>query len=150
MVGIKTNNPGSFNFKSGKRLVPLSWVINKGVMSHFRTIYESKTRRGTNPPTSTIKISEYVPGAVITGTTQPDTPVGVLLNVTSNQGRMFQYFNIGIPQGSRYSLRVPYSTEKRYGTHATDGLMVFSGGRSARVNVSEDDVEKGKTIEVDF
>ncbi|HWQ18356.1 MAG TPA: oligosaccharyl transferase, archaeosortase A system-associated [Methanotrichaceae archaeon] len=119
-------------------------------MGHFRTIYESRTRRGTNPPTSTIKISEYVPGAVITGTTQPDQPVGVLLNLTSNQGRKFQYFNIGIPQGDRYEVRVPYSTEKKYDTHATDGLMIFSGGKSAKVNVSEDDVQKGRSIEVDF
>ena len=83
-------------------------------MGHFRTIYESKTRRGTNPPTSTIKISEYVPGAVITGTTSPDQPVGVLLNMTSNLGRKFQYFNIGVPDKGRFRIRVPYSTEKKY------------------------------------
>lgn len=74
----------------------------------------------------------------------------VLLNLNSNQGRKFQYFNIGVPQAGRYSIRVPYSTEKRHNTHATDELMVFSGGRSAKVNVSEDDVQKGRFIEVDF
>jgi oligosaccharyl transferase (archaeosortase A-associated) len=140
--------------------VPLKKLMNTALarihlydgsgMGHYRLIHESSTLVGANPPTSTVKISEYVPGALITGTTAPDQPVGVLLNLTSNQGRKFQYFNIGAPNGTRYELRVPYSTEKRYDTCAVDSYLVFSGGKAVRVNVSEKDVLEGRPLEVDF
>jgi dolichyl-diphosphooligosaccharide--protein glycosyltransferase len=140
--------------------VPLKKLMNTALakihlydgsgMGHYRLIYESSTLVGANPPTSTVKISEYVSGALITGTTEQDQPVGVLLNLTSNQGRKFQYFNIGAPNGTRYEIRVPYATEKRYDTHAVDSYLVFSGGKSVRVNVSENDVLEGRPVEVDF
>ncbi|MHC1631074.1 MAG: oligosaccharyl transferase, archaeosortase A system-associated [Methanotrichaceae archaeon] len=119
-------------------------------MEHFRLIHESNTTVGSVIPVNKVKIFEYVPGARIVGTTQPGQPVGAILNMTSNQGRRFQYFNYGAPQNRSYEITVPYSTEDRYGTHSTDVYHVFSGGVTKKVEVSEEDVLKGGMIEVNF
>jgi len=51
-------------------------------------------------------------------------------------------------------MRVPYSTESRYECAAADPYLIFSGNqmgvRMKHVNVSEDDVLQGRTIEVAF
>lgn len=119
-------------------------------MGHFRLLYESRTTVGSNPPTARVKIFEYVPGAEIMGTTRPDQPVGVLLNLSSNQGRKFQYFHMGVPEDGRYCIRVPYSTEPAHGTFAIGRYLVFSGGVSKDVDVTEEDVLMGRPVEVDF
>jgi len=80
-------------------------------MGHFRLVYESKTPVGFKFPVSEVKIFEQVPGAKITGTTPYDKPIGVILDMTSNQGRRFQYFNSAMPVDGRYDITVPYSTE---------------------------------------
>ena len=111
---------------------------------HFRLIYESST--------SKVKILEYVPGAVIRVQAGPDQRVGALLNMTSNQGRVFTYVNEATPKGGAFEVRVPYSTENRYETRAVSPYLVFSGNENGvkmkNLNVSEEDVLKGRTIEV--
>ena len=51
-------------------------------------------------------------------------------------------------------MRVPYSTESRYECRAVDPYLVFSGNEKGvsmkNVNVSEDDVLKGRIIAVAF
>jgi dolichyl-diphosphooligosaccharide--protein glycosyltransferase len=121
---------------------------------HFRLIHESSTFLGSgdNPSKSEVKIFEYVPGALIRVQAGPDQKVGALLNMTSNQGRVFNYVNEATPKGGAFEIRVPYSTEARYGTHAVSPYLVFSGNESGvkmvNLNVSEEDVLKGRTIEV--
>jgi len=121
---------------------------------HFRLIHESSTFLGSgdNPSKSEVKIFEYVPGALIRVQAGPDQKVGALLNMTSNQGRAFNYVNEAAPKGGAFEIRVPYSTEARYGTHAISPYLVFSGNESGvkmvNLNVSEEDVLKGRTIEV--
>jgi oligosaccharyl transferase (archaeosortase A-associated) len=121
---------------------------------HFRLIHESSTFLGSgdNPSKSEVKIFEYVPGAIIRVQAGPDQKVGALLNVTSNQGRAFNYVNEAAPNGNTFEIRVPYSTEDRYGTHAVSPYLVFSGNKNGvkmlNLNVSEEDVLKGRTIEV--
>ena len=121
---------------------------------HFRLIHESSTFLGSgdNPSKSEVKIFEYVPGALIRVQAGPDQKVGALLNMTSNQGRAFNYVNEATPKGGAFEIRVPYSTEARYGTHAISPYLVFSGNESGvkmvNLNVSEEDVLKGRTIEV--
>jgi hypothetical protein len=72
--------------------------------------------------------------------------------MTSNQGRPFNYVNEATPYGNTFEIRVPYSTENRYGTHAVSPYLVFSGNKNGvkmlNLNVSEEDVLKGRTIEV--
>ena len=121
---------------------------------HFRLIHESSTFLGSgdNPSKSEVKIFEYVPGALIRVQAGPDQKVGALLNMTSNQGRAFNYVNEATPKGGAFEIRVPYSTEARYGTHAVSPYLVFSvnesGVKMVNLNVSEEDVLKGRTIEV--
>jgi oligosaccharyl transferase (archaeosortase A-associated) len=121
---------------------------------HFRLIHESSTFLGSgdNPSKSKVKIFEYVPGAIIRVQAGPDQKVGALLNMTSNQGRPFNYVNEATPNGGAFEIRVPYSTENRYETYAISPYLVFSGNENGvkmmNLNVSEEDVLKGRTIEV--
>ena len=122
-------------------------------MGRLRLIYESHTLLGSNPPTNWIKIFEYVPGALIKVSAAPNQKVGALLNMTSNQGRAFQYVNEGIMYANSYEIRVPYSTEKRYDTHAVAPYLVYAGNSSTdikikNINVTEDDVLNGRVLEV--
>jgi hypothetical protein len=91
---------------------------------------------------------------VIRVQTGTDQKVGALLNMTSNQGRTFNYVNESTFTGGAFEIRVPYSTEDRYGTHAVDPYLVFSGNENGvkmqNLDVSEEDVLKGRTIEVTF
>jgi dolichyl-diphosphooligosaccharide--protein glycosyltransferase len=121
---------------------------------HFRLIHESSTFLGSgdSPSKSKVKIFEYVPGAIIRVQAGQDQKVGALLNMTSNQGRPFNYVNEAIPMRGAFEIRVPYSTENRYETHAVSPYLVFSGNENGvkmmNLNVSEEDVLKGRTIEV--
>ena len=121
---------------------------------HFRLIYESRTFLGENPAKAQVKIFEYVPGALIRVRTGPDQKVGCVLNMTSNQNRPFIYANQAAPKEGVLEMRVPYSTESRYECAAADPYLIFSGNqmgvRMKHVNVSEDDVLQGRTIEVAF
>ncbi|MGV8126353.1 MAG: STT3 domain-containing protein [Methanothrix sp.] len=121
---------------------------------HFRLIYESRTFLGENPAKAQVKIFEYVPGALIRVRTGPDQKVGCVLNMTSNQDRPFIYANQAAPKEGVLEMRVPYSTESRYECKAADPYLIFSGNqigvRMKHVNVSEDDVLNGRTIEVAF
>ncbi len=119
-------------------------------MGHFRLIHESRSVVGQNPPTNSLKIFEYVPGAVIRASPAPKRKLVALVNMTSNQGRKFAYVNEGISE-----VKVPYSTEKRYDTHAvTPYLLVWDNGprdiKIKNVNVTEEDVLYGNIIDVAF
>ena len=132
------------------------YFFDGAATGHFRLIHESSTFLGSgdNPSKSKVKIFEYVPGAIIRVQAGPGQKVGALLNMTSNQGRPFNYVNEAIPMGGAFEIRVPYSTENRYETHAVSPYLVFSGNengvRMKNINVSEEDVLKGRTIEVTF
>jgi oligosaccharyl transferase (archaeosortase A-associated) len=123
---------------------------------HFRLIYESPTFLGNSPAKSKVKIFEYVSGALIRVKTGPDQRVGALLNMTSNQGRAFTYVNqaSSLPHGDAFEIRVPYSTVSRYETRAVKPYLIFSGNEAGvkmkSLDVSEEDVLKGKTLEVSF
>jgi dolichyl-diphosphooligosaccharide--protein glycosyltransferase len=121
---------------------------------HFRLIYESKTFLGANPAKSDVKIFEYVPGALIRVRAGADQKVGAVLNMTSNQQRPFIYANEAELKDGLFEMRVAYSTESRYGCRATTPYLIFSGNEKGvqmkNLNVSEDDVLNGRTIEVAF
>ncbi|MDD1758325.1 MAG: glycosyltransferase family 39 protein [Methanotrichaceae archaeon] len=130
------------------------YLFDGSSAGHFRLIHESSTFMGSSPAKSKVKIFEYVPGALIRVSTIPDQRVGALLNMTSDQGRSFVYVNSGLPNNGQHEIRVPYSTEGHYGTHALSPYLIFSGNekgvRMQNVNVSEQDVLEGKVIEVSF
>ncbi|HII05771.1 MAG TPA: peptide transporter [Methanotrichaceae archaeon] len=124
-------------------------------LGHFRLVYESKTSAGLKFPTSKVKVFERVEGAKITGITPYEKPIGVILEMTTNQGRKFQYFNSAIPVDGRYEVTVPYSTDGGRETHSIGPYLVgpvedFVGGESRNVDVSEEDVLQGSVVEVNF
>jgi asparagine N-glycosylation enzyme membrane subunit Stt3 len=123
-------------------------------MGRFRLIYESPNKVGKNNPYNKVKLFEYVPGAMIRIQSEPNQTLGVILNLTSNQRRSFQYFNMGIPTKNGYEIRVPYSTEPRYETHAQNPYLVMlknsEGFRTRNVDISEKDVLEGRTVRVNF
>ena len=128
------------------------YFFNGAGMGHFRLIYGSPTLVGTGNPDSMIKIFEYVPGALIRVSTSADQRVGALLNMTSNQGIKFSYINEGSLVDGEYEIRVPYSTESKYDTHALGPYMIFSGNekgiKTQNINVSEKDILDGRIISV--
>lgn len=121
---------------------------------HFRLIYESKTFLGESPPKSAVKIFEYVPGALIRVRAGSDQNVGAVLNMTSNQERAFIYANEATQREGSFEVRVPYSTESRYGCRAISPYLIYSGNEMGvqmqNLNVSEEDVLNGRTIEISF
>ncbi len=121
---------------------------------HFRLVYESKTFLGSNPAKAEVKIFEYVPGALLKIKTGSDQKVGALLNMTSNQRREFLYLNEGQAKGDSFEIRVPYSTKGEGGCHAISPYLIYSGNQAGvktkNVDVSEEDVRSGRTIELTF
>lgn len=131
------------------------YLFNGVGLGHFRMIYESSTAPDLEQPMGMVKIFEYVPGALIKVKAGPDQKVGILLNMTSNQGRPFVYVNEGTYRDGVYEIRVPYSTETvRERVHALGTYLVFSGNQKGvkmqDINVSESDVLEGRTIGVSF
>ncbi len=124
-------------------------------LGHFRLVYESESFAGLKYPTSEVKIFERVEGAKIVGTAPSEKPMGVILEMVSNQGRRFQYYNSAMPEDGRYEITVPYPTEGRGETRSVGPYLVgpvedFAGGVSRNVEVSEEDVLLGRVLEVDF
>jgi dolichyl-diphosphooligosaccharide--protein glycosyltransferase len=156
---IRTENYGSeyvaipqerlFNTTLGRL-----YLFDGAGTGHFRLIYESKTFVGSSPAKSEVKIFEYVPGAVIKVKTGSDQKVGALLNMTSNQKREFIYINEGTKKDDSFEIRVPYSTEGRYGCHAISPYLIYSGNEAGatvkNLDVSEEDVMLGRTVELTF
>jgi len=117
-------------------------------MDGIRLIYESRMKEELNSPAKHVKIFERVPGARIKGRTED--PVHASLNLTSNQGRRFQYSKEALPRDGIYEIVVPYSTENRYGVHSVGRYLVFSGKDIQEIEVVEEDIIQGRTIQVDF
>lgn len=99
-------------------------------------------------------IFQYVPGALLKIHTGRDGNGMALLNMTSNMDRRFVYLNQATWNGDALEVRVPYSTEREHEVHATDPYMVFSvhgdDVKAKTVEVSEEDVLQGRTIDINF
>ncbi|MGC9514502.1 STT3 domain-containing protein [Methanocrinis sp.] len=124
-------------------------------LGHFRLIYESESFAGLKCPTSEVKVFERVEGAKIAGDAPSEKPMGVVLEMVSNQGRRFQYYNSAMPEDGRYEITVPYPTDGRGETHSVGPYLVgpvedFAGGVFMNVEVGEEDVLSGRVVEVDF
>jgi dolichyl-diphosphooligosaccharide--protein glycosyltransferase len=146
---VATPQEKLFNTTLGKL-----YLFDGAGTGHFRLIHESKTFVGSSPPKNEVKIFEYVPGALIKVRTGSDQKVGALLNMTTNQRREFIYINEGTLKGDSFEIRVPYSTKGGYGCHATSPYLVYSGNEAGatvkNLDVSEEDVMLGRTIELTF
>lgn len=130
------------------------YLVDGTGRGRFRLIHESKTILGGNPGKSQVKIFQYVPGALLRIHAGPDENGGALLNMTTNINREFIYVNQATRNGDELLVRVPYSTESEYEVHALDPYLVFSGNEDGvniqMVQVSEEDVLQGRTIDINF
>lgn len=138
----------------GSTLARLHLLDSSG-LGHYRLVYESETSRGLVFPVKEVKVFEQVAGARITGTTPHEKPMGMILEMVSNQGRRFQYYNSAVPVDGRYEIIVPYSTTGMDGTRAVAPYLLgpvedVPGCDAREVEVSEEDVLEGRTVVVDF
>ncbi len=117
-------------------------------MSNLRLVYESETFLGEKPKSAKVKIFEHVPGAVVTG--RSDGPVIALLNLTTNQGRRFQYAVETEAVNGVYLLRLPYSTSSNGGVRAEGDYIIMNPDTAKQLSISEMDVIEGRTIHLDL
>jgi len=124
-------------------------------LGHFRLVFESNNSVGLIFPTREVKAFERVSGATISGTTPYEKPMGAILEMTSNQGRRFQYYNSAIPVDGRYEITVPYSTDATTGTRGMGPYIVGPvedsvGGDFREVEVTEEEILSGRVVEANF
>jgi len=127
-------------------------LIHESPNSEIKIIFGGNEEEGV--PIKNVKIFEYVAGARIYGSAEPDQEVHVTVGITSNQGRQFTYENMAAADSSGlYELRVPYHTGgSNAGITADPYYVVYqeSTGIRQEVGVSEEDVLQGNEIRVDL
>ncbi|MCQ8904041.1 MAG: glycosyltransferase family 39 protein [Methanothrix sp.] len=117
-------------------------------MSNLRLVYESGTFRGESPSTASVKIFEHVPGALVTG--RSSGPVVAILNITTNQGRRFQYAIEAAPVDGVYTLRLPYSTGANGAVRADGDYLIMNPEIAKELSIEEKDVLEGSTLHLDL
>ncbi len=126
-------------------------VFDGNGLSHYRLIYESNTTAIREPDIKYVKIFEYVPGATIAGNASYNGDINVILNITTNQGRKFNYTRKTSPEKGRYEIKVPYPTQGgKYGTGSYGNYIVQNSNITRMVSVSEQDVQEGRELTLDF
>ena len=105
--------------------------------------------------TGYVKIFEYVEGAVLTGKAAPGEVVELTLTLQTNQNRTFNYVQSTEADASgNFAFRVPYSTtgpingETNFAVKPMGNYTISAGSSEGTVNVSEEDVLNGKTVNV--
>lgn len=108
-------------------------------LAHYRLLYVSG---GTDP----VMVFEYVKGATITGTAQPGARVEITTDVTvGNATKVYDSVTKADASGA-YSFTVPFSTGMTGYVHTGSEYIITSGTGSIKVQVPEDAVSGGKTI----
>ncbi|HQJ28129.1 MAG TPA: STT3 domain-containing protein [Methanotrichaceae archaeon] len=115
-------------------------------LGRFRLVYESPSIRGTSPPTSQVKIFEYLPGALITGAAPEGESVSARIELLTNQGRRFTYNGTATSRHGIYEIRVPYSAGKQGDVKALGNYTIQAGAVRKTVMVSERDVLEGRKV----
>ena len=122
--------------------------VEKSLKQVYQIVYKTKI-----PVTATgfVKVFEYVKGAKITGRAPSNaTSVVLTLKVKTNQGRSFTYHQISKVENGMFEFTVPYSQDSKYPVAPAGPYELTAGGKSIKVNVTEDDVINGNTVRVDF
>ncbi|HII00177.1 TPA: oligosaccharyl transferase, archaeosortase A system-associated [Methanosarcinaceae archaeon] len=120
---------------------------------------------------NTVKVFEYVPGAKLSGTSAPNQTVKAELELSSNTGRSFLYYNTATAdENGFFEIAVPYPTENTGNANeagkgnevaagdggvtaaTTSGYTLTAGENSTRtgIRVKESDVLNGNRIEIEF
>ena len=147
-------------------------------LKHYRLVHESQANpyaRGGNEEqrckalynmlydgnlqienTGFVKIFEFVDGATITGSAPDNTEVKISNNIMTNQGRLFTYTQVATVENGTYSFEVPYSTlgpipgETNFDTRPTGPYTITAGDVSKTIDVAEQDVLDGGTVNMDI
>lgn len=127
-------------------------LIHESPNSEIKMVLGGNEEEGV--PIKNVKIFEYVEGARIYGSAEPNRQVHAKVGVTSNQDRQFTYENTAMSDESgHYEMRVPYSTGgSDTGMTADPYYEVYQEGTNAtrEVAVSEEDVVQGNEIRADL
>ncbi|AKB49883.1 Oligosaccharyl transferase [Methanosarcina barkeri str. Wiesmoor] len=121
-------------------------------LGNLRLVHESTAPEENNDSTSDVKIFEFVPGAMLSGTTDPGQNITATLELSSNTGRKFTYQNeVVSDKNGLFEITVPYSTEnKTGGVNALSTYSLNAGGNVtvSEIQVTEKDVLEGNKVEV--
>ena len=156
---VISTDPDIVTFEHTKRFLSTTLarlhLFDSSDLGSFRLVFESKATKGFGYPTKEVKVFERVAGARISGTTPYERPMGVILEMTSNQGRRFHYYNSAMPVDGRYEITVPYSTDgggqiRSVGPYLVGPVEDFAGGDYRIVDLTEEDVLSGRGVEVNF
>jgi len=119
-------------------------------LEHYRLLYESDSllSEGRPRPVRWVKVFEYVAGASILGKTRPGVPVTLLLNVQTNQQRIFPYWNAVLSDAEgNFKFTVPYPTDGSLASVRTSEFYLLKCGTDfERVQVDAEAVYQGKEI----
>ncbi|AEA46591.1 oligosaccharyl transferase, archaeosortase A system-associated [Archaeoglobus veneficus] len=101
-------------------------------------------------PTGYVKIFEYVKGAKITGKAPAGVDeVTIKATVTTNQNRTFVYEQKAKVENGVYEFIVPYAQNTKYPVKVSE-YVITAGSVTKTVSITDEDVENGKVITLDF
>lgn len=141
-------------------------------LSHYRMIYESSPSfsleevvyrmifnryyaekfgmpRVNLTPTGYVKIFEYVKGVKITGRANADN-VTVWVKIKTNQNRSFIWQKTVKVINGTYDVIVPYAQNTTYPVKPIGDYTIKAGNIVRTFSISDEDVEKGRSIEIDL
>lgn len=118
-------------------------------LGHYRLLYESKSPQ-VFLNIKTVKIFEYVNGANIIGQASPHEVVAAFTNITTNQDRVFTYFNTGeANETGWYTITVAYPTpDSPYLRNKVEPYTIINSHNILidEVSVKEDDIIDGRDV----
>jgi asparagine N-glycosylation enzyme membrane subunit Stt3 len=142
------NDAGFASMKSANIVLP---KVKIAPFSEESTTFAYNAR----PPVKGVKIFEKVAGAIILGNaagTADNTPVEILLKLTTRYGRSFVYKQVTTTKNGKYQFTVPYSTDEMigdgydYDVRAVSLYNIKLKNRISQVAVSEKAIMLGETI----
>lgn len=115
---------------------------------HFRLVHDSHEQRLRVERGPYARVFEVVPGATLTGTVAPATPITATLPLITNTGARLLYRREAIAdEEGRFTLRLAYPTQSSAEVRAEGPYRVELGaGRVEDVQISEADVREGANI----
>ncbi|MCL7412488.1 MAG: oligosaccharyl transferase, archaeosortase A system-associated [ANME-2 cluster archaeon] len=118
-------------------------------LGHYRLLYESKAPQ-VFLNIKGVKIFEYVNGANITGQASPHEVVVAFTNITTNQNRVFTYFNtVEANETGWYTITVAYPTpDSAYLRNKVEPYKIINSRNILidEVSVHEDDIIHGRDV----
>ncbi|MBW6517737.1 MAG: oligosaccharyl transferase, archaeosortase A system-associated [ANME-2 cluster archaeon] len=143
-------NPAEYSVRSDMLKTTTMYRLHIGDgsgLGYYRLLYESKSPQIF---LKNVKIFEYVKGANIIGQASPHEVVLAFTNITTNQNRVFTYFNsVEANETGWYTISVAYSTtESAFVRNKVEPYKVINSKNILidEVSVKEDDIIHGRNV----